>query len=154
MLVSDPEKHERFRLGSFFSTMSTTTVPLHASPVEVVSAGGYGLRKQNLTLDDIKSDSISTIAEKHWSGKKIQWSAKTVETIVEKELKPNQYDPRKLMLLEYTQYLEKVNKKQNLASDLRLQRLTQSARSRVCSIFGLTLTRKRRPSTTFFRYVF
>lgn len=93
------------------STMyKNTTVPLHASPGEVA---GHGLRKQNLTLDDIKSDSISTIAEKHWSGKKIQWNAEIVETIVENELKPNQYDPRKLMLLEYTQYLEKVNKKRN-----------------------------------------
>lgn len=80
-----------------------TTLPLHAAPSEVSSA-----RQGGLTLAEIQSDSITKIAEKHFSGKKDQWDPKVVETIMEKELVPSNYASRKLLLLEVYQYLEKV----------------------------------------------
>ena len=81
-----------------------TTLPLHAPPSEVVA--GHGARQRNLTLEDISSDPISKIAKKHYGGSKPKWDPSIIETIVEKEL--NNFDSRKVMLLEYTQYLEKV----------------------------------------------
>ncbi|KAG2227972.1 hypothetical protein INT45_011996, partial [Circinella minor] len=81
-----------------------TTLPLHAPPSEV--AAGHGTRQRNLTLEDINSDSISKIAQQHYStNKKPKWDPSVVETIVEKEL--DNFNSRKIMLLEYTQYLEK-----------------------------------------------
>ena len=82
-----------------------TTLPIHAPPSEV--AAGHGTRQRNLTLEDINSDSISKIAQQHYStSKKPKWDPSIVETIVEKEL--DNFNSRKIMLLEYTQYLEKV----------------------------------------------
>ncbi|KAI8149758.1 hypothetical protein BJV82DRAFT_663038 [Fennellomyces sp. T-0311] len=80
-----------------------TTLPLHAAPSEV--AAGHGPRQRNLTLEDINSDAISKIAKKHYGGSKPKWDPSIIETIVEKEL--DDFDSRKIMLLEYTQYLEK-----------------------------------------------
>ncbi|KAI9496193.1 P-loop containing nucleoside triphosphate hydrolase protein [Zychaea mexicana] len=82
-----------------------TTLPLHAAPSEV--AAGYGSRTRNLTLEDINSDAISKIAQKHYylTDKKPEWDPSIVETIIEKEL--DNFNARKVMLLEYTQYLEK-----------------------------------------------
>ncbi|KAF7727161.1 hypothetical protein EC973_007936 [Apophysomyces ossiformis] len=83
-----------------------TTLPLHASPSEAAVHGPPSAKLRNLTIDDIESDSISRIAAKHY-GTKVKWDPKVVENIVESELAPTNYDPKKLMLLEYTQYLEK-----------------------------------------------
>lgn len=87
-----------------------TTLPLHAAPSEVSSA-----RQRALTLDEIQSDSITKIADKHFSGNKVKWDPKVVETIVEKELVPSNYSSHKLLLLEVSQYLEKVNLKKKTA---------------------------------------
>ncbi|KAL0096664.1 aquarius [Phycomyces blakesleeanus] len=85
-----------------------TTLPLHAAPSEVVAHGAPSNKLRNLTLTDIQSDSISKLAEKHFgkSGK-TEWDPSVVETIMETELVPSNYDPKKLMLLEFAQYLEK-----------------------------------------------
>ncbi|KAG0164199.1 hypothetical protein DFQ28_008930 [Apophysomyces sp. BC1034] len=83
-----------------------TTLPLHASPSEVAVHGPPSSKLRNLTIEDIESDSISKIAAKHYSTK-VKWDPKVVENIIKSELEPTNYDPRKLMLLEYTQYLEK-----------------------------------------------
>jgi hypothetical protein len=80
-----------------------TTIPLHAAPSEAASA-----RQRNLTLADIQSDSISKLVQKHL-GKQVKWDPKVVETIMETELVPSGYSPQKLMLLEFSQYLEKVS---------------------------------------------
>jgi hypothetical protein len=79
-----------------------TTLPLHA---EVSSSRHQG---NNLTLSEIQSDSISKIAEKHFSGKKVKWDPKVVETIMETELVPSHFSSHKILLLEFSQYLEKV----------------------------------------------
>ncbi|KAI8377897.1 aquarius, isoform CRA_c [Radiomyces spectabilis] len=82
-----------------------TTLPLHAAPSEAY--GSASSKGRNLTLDDIQSDSIAKITNKAYGGKTIKWDAKVVETIVDQELVPSNYEPKKLMLLEFTQYLEK-----------------------------------------------
>ncbi|CAO0789808.1 unnamed protein product [Mucor circinelloides] len=76
-----------------------TTLPLHAAPSEVSSSR----QRNNLTLADIQSDSIAHIAEKHFSS----WDPQVVENVFKNELEPSLFSPRKLLLLEYCQYLEK-----------------------------------------------
>ncbi|KAI8874662.1 hypothetical protein K501DRAFT_98706 [Backusella circina FSU 941] len=78
-----------------------TTIPLHAASSEAASS-----RQRNLTLADIQSDSISKLVQKHL-GKSVEWDPKVVETIMETELVPSGYSSQKLMLLEFSQYLEK-----------------------------------------------
>jgi hypothetical protein len=85
----------------------TTTLPLHAAPSEVISS-----RQRNLTLTDIQSDSISKIADKHFNCKKVKWDPKVVEQIMENELVPSNLSSHKLLLLEFSQYLEKVRTEQ------------------------------------------
>jgi intron-binding protein aquarius len=80
-----------------------TTLPLHAAPSEVSSS-----KQRNLTLEEIQSDSISKLAEKHF-GKKVKWDPKVVETIFEKELVSSNFSSHKILLLEVSQYLEKVH---------------------------------------------
>lgn len=80
-----------------------TTLPLHAAPSEVSSS-----RQRALTLAEIQSDSITKIADQHFSGNKVKWDPKVVEVIMEKELVPSNYSSHKLLLLEVSQYLEKV----------------------------------------------
>ncbi|KAI9315690.1 P-loop containing nucleoside triphosphate hydrolase protein [Dichotomocladium elegans] len=82
-----------------------TTLPLHAPTSEVGVAGGQ--RQRTLTLQDVQSDPISEIAKKSFGADKPKWNASIVESIMEKELRPNNYDSQKVMLLEFTQYLEK-----------------------------------------------
>lgn len=77
-----------------------TTLPLHAAPSEVSSSR----QRNNLTLADAQSDSIARIAEKHFSS----WDPQVVESIFKDELEPSLFSTRKLLLLEYCQYLEKV----------------------------------------------
>ncbi|KAI7863636.1 P-loop containing nucleoside triphosphate hydrolase protein [Spinellus fusiger] len=85
-----------------------TTLPLHASPSEAATHDSTSNKLRNLTLKDIQSDSISKLAEKHFGqSKNISWDPTVVETIMETELVPTNYDPKKLMLLEFAQYLEK-----------------------------------------------
>lgn len=79
-----------------------TTLPLHAAPSEVSS-------KRNLTLEDIQSDAISKLAEKHF-GKKVTWDPKVVETIFENQLVSSNFSSHKILLLEVSHYLEKVSK--------------------------------------------
>ncbi|KAG1115092.1 hypothetical protein G6F42_014025 [Rhizopus arrhizus] len=76
-----------------------TTLPLHAAPSEVSSSR----QRNNLTLADIQSDSIAHIAEKHFNS----WDPQVVENVFKNELEPSLFSPRKLLLLEYCQYLEK-----------------------------------------------
>ncbi|KAK4517155.1 uncharacterized protein ATC70_000486 [Mucor velutinosus] len=76
-----------------------TTLPLHAAPSEVSSSR----QRNNLTLADVQSDSIARIAEKHFSS----WDPQVVENIFKNELEPSLFSSRKLLLLEYCQYLEK-----------------------------------------------
>jgi hypothetical protein len=77
-----------------------TTLPLHAAPSEASSSR----QRSNLTLEDIQSDSISKLAEKHFG----KWDPKVVDTIFEQELVQSKLSSHKLTLLEYSQYLEKV----------------------------------------------
>lgn len=81
-----------------------TTLPLHAAPSEVSSSN----RQSNLTLKEIQSDAISKLAEKHFGNKNVKWDPKVVETIFEKELVASNFSAHKLLLLELSQYLEKV----------------------------------------------
>ncbi|KAI7884684.1 P-loop containing nucleoside triphosphate hydrolase protein [Lichtheimia hyalospora FSU 10163] len=83
-----------------------TTFPLHA-PTGEVEIASQGQRQRPLTLKDIESDSISEIAKQSYNVSKPKWNASIVETIMDKELKPSNYDAQKIMLLEFTQYLEK-----------------------------------------------
>lgn len=78
-----------------------TTLPLHASASEVSS-----FRQRNLTLTEIQSDSVSKLADKYF-GKK--WDPKVVETIFKEELEASNFSSHKLVLLELSHYLEKVN---------------------------------------------
>lgn len=81
-----------------------TTLPLHAE----VSSSRH--TRNNLTLTEIQCDSISKIAEKHFpaNGKKVKWDPKAVEQVMENELVPSNFASHKLLLLEFTQYLENV----------------------------------------------
>lgn len=78
-----------------------TTLPHHAAPSEVSSSR----QRNNLTLADVQSDAIARIAEKHFSS---SWDPQVVENIFKNELEPSLFSARKLLLLEYCQYLEKV----------------------------------------------
>ncbi|KAI8344483.1 hypothetical protein BC941DRAFT_10831 [Chlamydoabsidia padenii] len=86
-----------------------TTLPLHAAPGEATAHGPQGTtRFRNLTLDDIEADPISQLANKHYAGNITpKWTSTLIEDIVEQHLTPSNYDPKKVMLLEFTQYLEK-----------------------------------------------
>ncbi|OAD06901.1 hypothetical protein MUCCIDRAFT_137824 [Mucor lusitanicus CBS 277.49] len=77
-----------------------TTLPHHAAPSEVSSSR----QRNNLTLADVQSDAIARIAEKHFSS---SWDPQVVENIFKNELEPSLFSARKLLLLEYCQYLEK-----------------------------------------------
>lgn len=87
-----------------------TTLPLHAAPGEATAHGPQGTtRFRNLTLDDIEADPLTQLAKKHYDGQtKPKWAPKLVEDIVEQHLASSNYDPKRIMLLEFTQYLEKV----------------------------------------------
>lgn len=118
-----------------------TTLPLHASPSEATVHGPPSAKLRNLTIDDIESDSISKIAAKHY-GTKVKWDPKVVENIVESELAPTNYDPKKLMLLEYTQYLEKVYHLSSRSDCQQMHRSTEHIFSIFFSIFGPILIPK------------
>lgn len=77
-----------------------TTLPLHAAPSEVSSSR----QRNNLTLAEVQSNAIARIAEKHFSS---SWDPQVVEDIFKNELEPSLFSARKLLLLEYCQYLEK-----------------------------------------------
>ncbi|KAI8645377.1 hypothetical protein BD408DRAFT_411814 [Parasitella parasitica] len=76
-----------------------TTLPPHAAPGKV----SCSTQRNNLTLDDIQSDSIAQIAEKHFGS----WDPQVVESVFKDELEPSLFSSRKLLVLDYYQYLEK-----------------------------------------------
>ncbi|KAI8990027.1 P-loop containing nucleoside triphosphate hydrolase protein [Pilobolus umbonatus] len=78
-----------------------TTIPYHAAISEVSSAG-----RRNLTLTDIQTDPISTIAKEYFN-ESAKWNPDVVENIITTELIPSNYSSHKLLLLEFSQYLEK-----------------------------------------------
>ena len=83
-----------------------TTLPPHAPPTESTRGGLH-----HPTLHEIQTDSISSLAETYWTTKKPSeriWLAAIVEQIYCEELQNKRYETRKLMLLEFSQYLEKV----------------------------------------------
>ncbi|KAI8070842.1 P-loop containing nucleoside triphosphate hydrolase protein [Gongronella butleri] len=83
-----------------------TTLPPHAVPGEAVDHGPKA-KFRSLTLHDMDADPLSKLAEKHYgSDKKAKWDQKLVDAIVDEHLAPL-YNQRQIMLLEYTQYLEK-----------------------------------------------
>lgn len=91
-----------------FSTSDTfdsrqTTLPPHAPPTEGTRAGLY-----HPTLNEIKEDSISLKAQQYWQNKDAKWDPEIVDRIYTKELEHNRFETKKLMLLEFSQYLEKV----------------------------------------------
>ncbi|CAG8535056.1 9532_t:CDS:2, partial [Ambispora leptoticha] len=82
-----------------------TTLPPHAPPTESTRTGLY-----HPTLTEIQQDSISKLAEEHWAHKDPEsrkWDASVVEKIYYKELQETGFATKKLMLLEFSQYLEK-----------------------------------------------
>ncbi|CAG8741708.1 11114_t:CDS:2, partial [Acaulospora morrowiae] len=82
-----------------------TTLPPHAPPTESTRTGAY-----HPTLLEIQKDSISEIARKCWQAKDPAsriWDPKIVENIYRQELEKNRFETKKLMLLEFSQYLEK-----------------------------------------------
>ncbi|KAG9303733.1 hypothetical protein G9A89_018630 [Geosiphon pyriformis] len=82
-----------------------TTLPPHAPPTESARSGIY-----HPTLSEIQQDSISILAEIHWISKDPalrKWDPKVVEQIYYEELEENDFTTKKLMLLEFSQYLEK-----------------------------------------------
>ncbi|ORZ15850.1 hypothetical protein BCR42DRAFT_43814 [Absidia repens] len=85
-----------------------TTLPLHAAPGEAMAHGPLATTKfRNLSLNDIEADPISQFAKKHYFGNtKPKWSPTVVEEMIEQHLASSQYDPKKVMLLEFTQYLK------------------------------------------------
>jgi intron-binding protein aquarius len=70
-----------------------------------VSRGGH-----RPTLAEIQADPVSIMAEEHYANKegKVKWDPKVVENIYEEQLAKTDFDIRKVMLLEFSQYLEKV----------------------------------------------
>ncbi|ORX52031.1 P-loop containing nucleoside triphosphate hydrolase protein [Hesseltinella vesiculosa] len=63
---------------------------------------------RNLTMQEMESDPIAVLANQHFGQtKKVKFDAKFVNDIIDSHLAPSQYNPRQIMLLEYTQYLEK-----------------------------------------------
>lgn len=101
LVAKMPRLEENLLLLFIVNMFQKTTLPLHAAPSEVSSSR----QRSNLTLADIQSDSIAQIAEKHFSN----WNPQVVEDIFQNELEPSLFSSRKLLLLEYCQYLEKVN---------------------------------------------
>ncbi|CAG8442045.1 1306_t:CDS:10 [Diversispora eburnea] len=79
-----------------------TTLPPHAPPTESARAGLY-----HPTLNEIKEDSISLKAQQYWQKKDAKWDPEIVDRIYIKELEHNRFETKKLMLLEFSQYLEK-----------------------------------------------
>ncbi|RHZ66997.1 hypothetical protein Glove_303g82 [Diversispora epigaea] len=79
-----------------------TTLPPHAPPTESARAGLY-----HPTLNEIKEDSISLKAQQYWQKKDAKWDPEIVDRIYIKELEQNRFETKKLMLLEFSQYLEK-----------------------------------------------
>ncbi|EDO34933.1 predicted protein [Nematostella vectensis] len=61
------------------------------------------------TVEQISSDSITQLAQKYWSkdGKKLKFDPKVIEQIYKEEIKGNKFSVRRLMLLEFSQYLER-----------------------------------------------
>ncbi|CAG8455667.1 2479_t:CDS:10 [Acaulospora colombiana] len=82
-----------------------TTLPPHAPPTESTRTGVY-----HPTLLEIQGDSISATARQYWQTKDSasrEWDPKIVERIYRQELEQNRFETKKLMLLEFSQYLEK-----------------------------------------------
>ncbi|CAG8739700.1 18149_t:CDS:2, partial [Dentiscutata erythropus] len=85
--------------------MIHTTLPPHAPPTESTRGGIY-----HPTLQEIQKDSISLLAQEYWLSNDPdtrEWSPNIVEDIYFKELENNGFETKKLMLLEFSQYLEK-----------------------------------------------
>ncbi|CAG8611326.1 5479_t:CDS:10, partial [Scutellospora calospora] len=85
--------------------MIHTTLPPHAPPNESTRGGVY-----HPTLQEIQKDSISLLAQEYWLAKDPtarEWDPNIVEEIYFKELERNRFETKKLMLLEFSQYLEK-----------------------------------------------
>ncbi|CAG8451805.1 2657_t:CDS:10 [Dentiscutata heterogama] len=85
--------------------MIHTTLPPHAPPTESTRGGIY-----HPTLQEIQKDSISLLAQEYWLSKDPdtrEWLPNVVEDIYFKELENNRFETKKLMLLEFSQYLEK-----------------------------------------------
>jgi hypothetical protein len=83
-----------------------TTLPPHAPPTESTRAGAY-----YPTFQDMKADSITQLAENYWNNKdptKRVWDPLVIERIYSEELETKGFEPKKLTLLELSQYLEKV----------------------------------------------
>ncbi|RUP52309.1 hypothetical protein BC936DRAFT_148196 [Jimgerdemannia flammicorona] len=80
-----------------------STLPLHANSTE--SSRGV----QYPTLAEIQADSVSIVAEKLWSNKEghVSWDFGIVKSIYRDELVKTNFNIRKIMLLEFSQYLEK-----------------------------------------------
>ncbi|KAI9307123.1 P-loop containing nucleoside triphosphate hydrolase protein [Cunninghamella echinulata] len=83
-----------------------STLPLHAAPGEATAHGTTKFR--NLTINDIESDPISQLANKYYTSQADpKWEPKLIEDIIQHHLETSNYEPKKVMLLEFTQYLEK-----------------------------------------------
>ncbi|CAB3396592.1 unnamed protein product [Caenorhabditis bovis] len=68
-------------------------------------------RQQDVvTRDAIENDTISSVAAKYWapftSGKHEKYDPKLVEVIYQNEMVNTQFNPRKIVMLEFSQYLE------------------------------------------------
>ncbi|CAB4490265.1 intron-binding protein aquarius [Rhizophagus irregularis] len=82
-----------------------TTLPPHAPPTESTRSGVY-----YPTFQDMKADSITHLAETYWNNKdptKRVWDPLVIERIYTEELEMKGFEPKKLTLLELSQYLEK-----------------------------------------------
>ncbi|CAG8601288.1 9980_t:CDS:10 [Paraglomus brasilianum] len=82
-----------------------TTLPPHAPPTESTRGGLH-----HPTLHEIQTDSISSLARTYWTSKEPserEWLPVIVEQIYCEELENKRFETRKLMLLEFSQYLEK-----------------------------------------------
>lgn len=82
-----------------------STLPLHASATELARGVHHP------TLAEIQADPVSVLAENHWSTKDSgpMWDPAIVEQIYNDELVKTSFNVRKVMLLEFSQYLEKVH---------------------------------------------
>lgn len=65
------------------------------------------------TLEEIESNTVTILADAYWNSKdakkaKIQFDSAIVDKIWNEELAKHDFSFRKVMLLEYSQYLEKV----------------------------------------------
>ncbi|KAL1919017.1 uncharacterized protein VTP21DRAFT_2398 [Calcarisporiella thermophila] len=79
-----------------------TTIPRYAPAEEASLSRGV----HHPTLAEIQSDPISLLAQKKWL-KKMDWNPAVVEQIYKEQLEATKFNTRKVMLLEFNQYLEK-----------------------------------------------